>query len=63
MELLIAILIALGALISPDRYTETYIRENQDKISRAQTIIDDNKYHFDEQCGGVIIDDEVSTNR
>jgi hypothetical protein len=62
MELLIAILIALGALTSPDRYTETYIRENQDKISKAQTIIDDSKYHYDAELGGVIIDDEVSTN-
>ena len=63
MELLIAILIALGAITSPDKYTETYIRDNQDKINRAQGIIDRNAYRYDQEMGGVIIDDEVSTHQ
>jgi len=59
MELLIAILMALGALTSPDKYNEIYAQEHTVEVERAKVIIENSQYHYD-QWGGVIIDDEVN---
>ena len=62
MDLLIAILMALGALVSPDKYNEAYVQEHTVEVERARTIIQNDQYHYD-QWGGVVIDDEVSTKQ
>ncbi len=62
MELLIAILLALGALISPDKFNDVYVQEHPAEVNKAKAIIENNQYHYD-QWGGVVIDDEVSTKQ
>ena len=58
MELLVAILIFLGYLTSPDAYTETYRLEKESEVSRAQYIIDNNYYRTDDG-GGIISIEET----
>ena len=62
MELLIAILMALGTLVSPDQYNADYISGNQAEIAKAQAIIANNQYTKN-AAGIVIIDDDVSTGQ
>ena len=59
IELLVAILIALGSLTSHDQYTEDFARTNQAEVSKAQNILDTGAYHIDERTGGVIVHDGV----
>ncbi len=56
MELLVAILIAIGSLTSPADYNDEFIDRNQDQIEKAQNIIDTGRYRIDERDGGVIVD-------
>ena len=56
MELLVAILLALGSLTSPDTYTSDWEADNQDAVNQAQQIIDTDSYYYDERTGGVIVD-------
>lgn len=56
MELIVAILIALGALTSPDLYTDAYRAENYESVERAQYIINNSLYQ-ESADGGVIIDE------
>ena len=60
MELIIAILMSLGSLLSPDQYDAAYINNKQSDISKAQSIIANNQYKYN-SSGIVIIDDDVST--
>lgn len=59
MEIIIAILIALGALTSPDLYNDQYLEENTESIERAQYIID-NSFYERTADGGVIIDEGIN---
>ena len=54
MELIVAILIELGALTSPADFNQGYINGHQTEISKAATIIDNEQYV--ERSGGVTID-------
>lgn len=58
MELLIAILLALGVNIGSGKSTVQIQQENSTEYARAQTIISTNSYSIDES-GVVIIDDGV----
>lgn len=60
MGLLIAILMALGALNHPSQYNAAYFNSRQADVLKAQGIIDNNQYRTNES-GIVIIDDDVST--
>jgi hypothetical protein len=57
MDLIIAILIALGLLASPDLYDERYEMENRESIERAQTIVDNGWYK--EIDGGIVVDEDI----
>lgn len=57
MELLIAILLALGVNISPGKTAMEIQNENVNQYFHAQTIIDTNAYHIDENTGIVILED------
>jgi hypothetical protein len=59
MELIVAILIALGALTSDKDFTDEYLKSHQSEIEKAKTIIDGGKYTINEKDGGVIIDTGV----
>ena len=58
MELLIAILIALGSLLSADDYTKEYELMYQSDIEKAQYIIDSGSYTTTKD-GGVVIDENI----
>lgn len=58
MELLIAILIALGSLSSPDSFTKEYELQHQQEIERAQYIIDSDQYTRT-STGGVVVNQEI----
>lgn len=55
MELIVAILIALGSLTSEKDFTKEYESSHQGQISKAKSIIDQGQYK--EKDGGVIIID------
>lgn len=57
MELIVAILIALGALTSQKDFTDDYIKSHEAEISKAKTIIDQGQYS--QKSGGVTIDPGV----
>jgi len=59
MELLVAILMSLGALTTSGDLNTDYLNGNSDEISRAQEIIDSGQYRINEDTGGVIIDPGV----
>jgi hypothetical protein len=59
MELLVAILIALGSLTSDRDYTPDYRNSHQTEVSRAQTIIDNGQYRIED--GGVTVDTGIGT--
>ncbi|MBA3286047.1 MAG: hypothetical protein ACR2GN_03735 [Bacteroidia bacterium] len=52
MELIVAILMALGFLCSPDLYTDEYQATRLDEMDRASYIIENELYRSDD--GGVI---------
>lgn len=58
MELLIAILIALGSLSSPESFTTEYQLQHQEDIEKATYIIESEEYTRN-STGGVIIDNEI----
>ena len=58
MELLIAILIALGSLTSPEAYTKEYEIHNQQDIERAEYIIESEQY-TKTSTGGVIVNQDI----
>ncbi len=59
MELIIAILIAMGSLLSPDSYTDAYVAEHSGEIAQAKIIIDMGAYERT-SGGGAIIDEDVN---
>lgn len=59
MELLVAILLAIGSLTSQAEFNDEYKNTHQAEISQAQSIIDGQHYSIDERTGGVIVDDGV----
>lgn len=59
MELIVAILIALGSLTSEADFTDEYINNNDQAISTAQSIIDNGQYRTNNADGGVVIDPGV----
>lgn len=58
MELLIAILIALGSLTSADGYTSDYELNYQSDIEKAKYIMDNGDYTTSKD-GGVVIDQDI----
>lgn len=60
MELIVAILMALGFLTSPDLYNDEYRATRQAEIDRANYVIDNNYYREEERDGGVIIVIEIT---
>ncbi len=58
MELLIAILIALGSLTSPDGFTTDYELQYQSDIERAKYIMDNGDYTTNKD-GGVVVDEDI----
>ena len=59
MELLVAILIALGALTTDRDINSDYIASHQKEVSKAQSIIDNGQYKIDQNTGGVVIEPGV----
>ncbi|MEP7171767.1 MAG: hypothetical protein ABI855_20505, partial [Bacteroidota bacterium] len=59
MELIVAILIALGALTSDRDFNDEYVNTHQTEISKAKTIIDHSQYKVNTSTGGVIVDPGV----
>ena len=59
IELLVAILIAIGSLTSGTEFTTEYKETHQAEVARAQQIIDGGYYHIDERTGGVTVDTGV----
>ncbi len=59
MELIVAILLALGSLTSPEEFNSDWEAQNPEAIEQAQQIIDNDAYKYDDESedGGVIIDD------
>jgi hypothetical protein len=56
MELLIAILIALGSLTSPADFTEDFRRDNADAVKRATHIYETGSYTIERtETGGVVV--------
>jgi hypothetical protein len=55
MDLIIAILIALGCLESRDRFTPEFERENAAAIQRATEIYERGEYRVVESTGGVVV--------
>jgi hypothetical protein len=58
MELLIAILIAMGSLLSPDDFTKEYELQYQSDIEKANYIMDSGSYTTTKD-GGVVIDQDI----
>lgn len=57
MELLVAILIAIGSLTRGEQFTEEFAQSNADAVAKAQQIISDGKYSATFSAdGGVVID-------
>ena len=56
MELIVAILISLGALTSDRDFNDEYINRHQIEISKAKTIIDNGQYRVNASTGGVTVD-------
>lgn len=56
MDLLIAILMALGAITSPDQLNSDFASHegNQELVNQAQDIMETGGYTYDER-GGVVI--------
>ena len=54
MELIVAILISLGALTTPGDFNDEYISRHETEISKVKVIIDNGQYR--ETDGGVIVD-------
>ncbi|MEP7168998.1 MAG: hypothetical protein ABI855_06460 [Bacteroidota bacterium] len=59
MELIVAILIALGALTNSADFNAEYKVRHEAEVSKAQSIIDNGQYRIDERTGGVITDPGV----
>ena len=59
MELLVAILMALGSLTNREGFNDEYKNTHQIEISRAQTIIDNGQYRIEEGSGGVCVDPNI----
>ncbi|MFI5218092.1 MAG: hypothetical protein ACHQNT_01300 [Bacteroidia bacterium] len=38
-------------------FTDEYKGTHQAEVSRAQSIIDNNQFHYDERTGGVVVAD------
>jgi hypothetical protein len=58
MELLIAILIALGSLMSPDEFTKEYELQYQSDIEKATYLMESGEYTITAD-GGVVIDENI----
>ena len=58
MELIVAILLALGSLTSPEEFTPDWEAENPAAMQEAQQVIDNDAYRYDEESedGGVVVD-------
>lgn len=54
MDLLVAILMALGAITSPGQFGDTNADIDQDMVRQANEILDTGGYTYDER-GGVVI--------
>lgn len=54
MELIVAILIALGSLASKSDFNEEFVKSHNPEVQKAQSIIDNGQYKTKD--GGVIID-------
>ena len=54
MELIVAILIALGSMTQSTVFNDEYVNRHQEEISKVKTIIDNGQYRTKD--GGVIID-------
>ncbi|HKR05172.1 MAG TPA: hypothetical protein VJY62_11115 [Bacteroidia bacterium] len=59
IELLVAILIALGSLTNRTDFNDEYKTSHQNEISRAQSIIDSGQYRIED--GGVTVDPHIGT--
>jgi|GEM_PF-2382423 len=59
MDLLMAILIALGSLTSRADFNDEYIRTHEVEVAKARTIIDNGQYTIRENDGGVIVEPGV----
>ena len=59
MELIVAILISLGALTSQKDFNDDFTQSHGAEISKVQSIIDNGQYKIDEKTGGVTVDPGV----
>lgn len=53
MELIVAILMALGSLTSKSDFNEEYVKSHNPEVQKAQSIIDNGQYKLKD--GGVIL--------
>ena len=58
MELLIAILIAMGSLTSSASFTTEYQMQNQAEIEKARIIMESDSY-TNTSTGGVVINEDI----
>ncbi|MEO5571424.1 MAG: hypothetical protein ABIT08_05105 [Bacteroidia bacterium] len=59
MELIVAILLSLGALTTDSDFNDDYQHHHSIEISKVKTIIDNGQYRIDESTGGVVVDPGV----
>ena len=59
MELIVAILLSLGALTTEADFNDDYLNNHDAEISRVQTIIDNGQYRINEADGGVVVEPGV----
>lgn len=60
MDLLIAILFALGVNVTPDTFNQNFVAQHQHEVENAMYIINNHKWHPDATApGGVVIDDDA----
>lgn len=57
MELIVAVLMALGFLSSPDLYNDEYRSTKEAEIGRANYVIENEYYRWDDGGGTVVITD------
>lgn len=56
MELIIAILIALGSISAPDEFSEEFRNNNSEAFDRAMEIYDSGNYTIERtETGGVVV--------
>ena len=59
MELIVAILMSLGALTTSGDFNTDYQKSHHAEISKAQVIIDSGQYRIDQTTGGVVVEPGV----